>query len=64
VAYKKIHNHVWLVCCNMTYIYIIFWNSTLIYIGFDEDNDHVIFEILTCLHGYIFFSLINGYLVT
>jgi hypothetical protein len=30
-------------------------NSTLISIGFDEDNDHVIIETLTILHGYLFF---------
>jgi hypothetical protein len=31
--------------------YVIFWNTTLISIGFDEDNNHVIFETLTLLHG-------------
>jgi hypothetical protein len=40
-------------------IHVIFFNSTLISIGFDEDNAHVIFETLTFLHGYLFFSLIN-----
>jgi hypothetical protein len=36
-----------------------FWNSTPISIGLHEDNDHVIFETLTFLHGYIFFPFIN-----
>jgi hypothetical protein len=36
-------------------IHVIFLNSTLIFIGFDDDNGHVIFETLTFLHCYLFF---------
>jgi hypothetical protein len=40
-------------------IHVIFLNSTLISIGFDEDNGHVIFETLIFLYDYLFYYLIN-----
>jgi hypothetical protein len=38
-------------------VHVIFWNSSLIFIGFDEDNGHVILETLTFFHGLIFSSM-------
>jgi hypothetical protein len=40
-------------------IHVIFLNSTLISIGFDEDNGHLIFETLIFLYDYLFYYLIN-----